>query len=611
MVVCPRCQRANPQEAVYCHFDGSALHTALGPAWSATAPLPREFIFPSGRRCRTLDDLVQGCQYEWEDARDLLQNGGLSQFFAGIGRLDLARAADEADRQPDADVALHDFVAALPAAQVQGPRLELNPRRMALGGVRVGETQALRLMVSNGGKGLLQGKLAVNDGERWLTLDDGSSQCALKTGREQPISLRLDTHGLTAPRSYAATLRVITNGGIAEVPVGVDVTAVPFPRPPFQGVAAPREIAEQMRAQPKAAVPLLESGDLARWFDQNGWAFPIVGQPAKGVAAVQQFFEGMGLSKPPPLHLSSIETRLSCPTTEVARGHVTLGTTVRKWVYAQVASAEPWLRVTTPTVSGPQQAVIAFEADPTRLPAGRRHTGTLRIVANAGQQLAVKVLVDVERPASSAAQRMARPIAAAAVLFMVYRLLLAIPADLYARAWADPAPVTFATWLQPPRLEGGFVRHFALATWWLGALAGGMTLWRRGGRWLDTVFGVVAGGVAGVLATATLACVLPTLDAPVRVVWEWAAALIPEALFSAGALWSVVWVVCAAGWWAAVGSMIGLLAKRTGPSGLALLQALRWPFLWIGELAGLEGLRMVLASPSTRPGIRETQARTP
>src|SRR5262245_23726823 len=118
--VCPRCQRANPTEAVYCHFDGFALRPNGGPL-SAGGAFSQPFVFPSGRRCKTFDELVEGCQYEWEDARTLLRRGTFQQFLAGIGRMDLARNGDETRSQLDADIALHDFIAALPASQVKGP----------------------------------------------------------------------------------------------------------------------------------------------------------------------------------------------------------------------------------------------------------------------------------------------------------------------------------------------------------------------------------------------------------------------------------------------------------------------------------------------------------
>ena len=68
--------------------------------------------------------------------------------------------------------------------------------------------------------------------------------------------------------------------------IQVEVEAHAFPRPPFQGARAPREMAQKMRDNAKAAVALLESGDLARWFASNGWNYPVSGQPAKGDACV-------------------------------------------------------------------------------------------------------------------------------------------------------------------------------------------------------------------------------------------------------------------------------------------------------------------------------------
>ena len=88
---CPRCQRANPAEAVYCHFDGMALRTG-GPR-TGHGTLTNEFVFSSGRKCRTYDELVQGCQYEWEEARSMLRAGVFSQYLASIGRMDLVQAA--------------------------------------------------------------------------------------------------------------------------------------------------------------------------------------------------------------------------------------------------------------------------------------------------------------------------------------------------------------------------------------------------------------------------------------------------------------------------------------------------------------------------------------
>src|SRR5215467_4467564 len=99
-VFCPRCQRANPAEAAFCHYDGVGLRD--GAAYSTE--LGRDFVFPSGRRCRSFDELVQGCSAEWNSARAMLRQGSLRQFLASVGRMDLASLADRMAAHQDADL---------------------------------------------------------------------------------------------------------------------------------------------------------------------------------------------------------------------------------------------------------------------------------------------------------------------------------------------------------------------------------------------------------------------------------------------------------------------------------------------------------------------------
>jgi hypothetical protein len=589
---CPRCQRANPAEAVYCHHDGMALRLPDG--GKGVGALPHEFVFASGRRCRTYDDLVQGCHYEWEDARVLLRKGAFAEYLAGIGRMDLARAAREAQTNPDPDIALHAFVSALPVDQVQGPRLELSPRRLMLGTLLAGESRAVTLTVSNGGKGLLQGKLTLSlaSGGDWLRLADGGDggQYALKTAREQQVKLRVETRGL-APKTYGAKLTVITNGGIAEVPVRLDVGALPFPKPPFQGAGSPRALAERMRQQPRPAVPLLESGEVSRWFAANGWTYPVQGPTAKGVAAVQQFFEGMGLSKPPVVAPSPTKLQFTVVPPDVVTGQVLLRANAKKWVYATAESNRPWLRVVAPTVSGAQQAVVGFEIDGSLMDEGL-HEGTIHLTANAGQQLAVRVVVTVHRPREPFTRRLLRPFLTGVLLGLLYRLCLALPADVLARVlWApaDPnvPPGSFASWLRPPAPESAFIKDFVLATWWLGALLGAAWLWRRGGRGTDVLCGAVAGAVAGLVGAATLACLWPVLDLPSRLVWAALRRAAPDGAASAG-LCTALWVLTAATCWAALGGVIGLALRLVGPPGAQVLARTASPWTWLLGACGLK-----------------------
>jgi hypothetical protein len=502
--VCPRCQRTNPEPAAFCYFDGAALRGQPGADGQDRNRLAQEFTFPSGKRCKTFDELVQACQEEWSDARELLRRGMFRQFFSASGRMDLARSAEQAMAQEDPDIALTSFVNSLPGDRTRGPRLELKPRRLALANVLAGEKRQVQLTVTNAGKGVLQGTVSVAAGGEWLRLTGSADNghCSIKTARDQQISLQVDTRGLAAAQTYGARLTVITNGGVSEVPVKLVLVAHPFGKAPFQGVRAPREMAERMQKQPKLAVPLLESGEVARWFAANSWVYPVRGAQARGVASVQQFFEGMGLARPPTLKMSHNEIRLECVRPAVVRGQVALQTGNKKWVYAQVESDAAWLKVLTPTVSGPQQAPIGFEVDSRLAEVGRVQEGTLTVVANAGQSLTVRVRVTARRAPASFSGQLLRPLLVGALVCLLLRVAVVPLVDLYARnrALASAARVTgfdlgpaatYAGWLQlhPGSTPIGgvagseteftgyfasyFVQSFVLWTWWLGAAAGG------------------------------------------------------------------------------------------------------------------------------------------
>src|SRR5271156_2182253 len=67
MRICSRCHSTNPDEAAYCYFDGfSLLEPGAAPALSR---LPHDFVFASGRHCRTFEELALACHEEWDTAR--------------------------------------------------------------------------------------------------------------------------------------------------------------------------------------------------------------------------------------------------------------------------------------------------------------------------------------------------------------------------------------------------------------------------------------------------------------------------------------------------------------------------------------------------------------
>jgi hypothetical protein len=597
-ILCPRCRRANPDAAVFCYFDGVPLRPGAVPELPSVEP-GAEVVFPSGRRCKDLHELREACQAEWNEGRQLLLKGEFVRFLQKLGRADLVRAAQArssegtaqtSTSQTDPDIALYNFLDQLPSSADSGPHLELQPRRLLLKNVTVGKHPQITLTVTNGGRGILQGKLIVSDGHEWIRIEGANGrQLGLRATRNQEVVLHLDTRVLLGGQTYTGKLTAITNGGIAEVPIRLDLAAAPFPQAPYQGASSPRDLAQRMQKNPKPAVALLESGDVSRWFAANGWSYPVDGEPAKGIGAVQQFFECLGLSKPPPLALSDSELRLQCQGDQVTVSQITLRTPSRKWVYAQVDSETPWLRITTPTVSGPQQAQISFEVDPATLAADQVHQGTIRIRANGNQKLMVRIQVDVRRPRPALSTGLVRSILVTALLGLVCRWLLALPADLYARLWMvpDPGAGTLAAWSNLPGAQSGFLRFFVLATWWLGGLIGLVLVWRQGGKGTDRLCGLAAGSAAGLAIFSVLACLLILLDALPRAIIQGLAGVVGADVSP----WisTPLWLLTAGACWALLGTALGLVLGCLGERGQGWVSLLATPLVAICRLLRLEG----------------------
>jgi hypothetical protein len=624
--ICPRCRRANPAEAAYCYFDGGNLVDQQ----QTGQKLASDFLFPSGRRARTLEDLANACQDDWATARDFLRNGAFRAFFQSIGRHDLGRVAQDASQEAaNPDVALTRFLDSLPVTRTNVPKLDLQPRRFFLGRIPTDDNRELDLVLSNPGKGTLQGTVAVSQGGDWLTVVGGGA-VQVVAGREQRLKLKLDVKKLQASQSYSGQLQVVTSGGIVEVPVRFELVARPFAKPPFQGVRTPRELAEKMRAQPKPAGPLLESGDIERWFAANNWPYPVSGPIAKGIAGVQQFFEAMGLSKPPKLMLSQREVRYSARYPDPVRFQVILSTASKKWVYAEVRSDRDWLKVLTPKVIGPQSANILLEADPSKLTKFPPTDATVAVQGNGGQNLRVKVGLDVTGVPLPEIKNRWQPVFAFLVLFLLLRVLLTPVVDFgtapsVAAAAAKRVGVTWEPGSTPlpwvsllagfdgplpgiiPETAGrpaeetarmardarryfvaGFLRAILAWTWIPLAVIASLLMLRANRDsspfWpTNFVPALLAGTVAGYVAAATLACLFLAVEIVPRVLWA-------MTLGAFGLELTPLWIVFALVGWAGVGALVGFVLAVAIPVRVVVYPPIQSVLAGLFAMCGLRGL---------------------
>jgi hypothetical protein len=396
--ICPRCSRGNPAAAAYCHFDGMPLgnHTAPGSAaGSAGRPFPNPFIFPSGQACHTFDQFAIACVNNWPEALQFLESGDFANFMGGLGRADLSLAAREAARFPDRERGLEQFLEKLPTQSLPAPQLLVDPNQVNLGLMVVGKDSRFELRLSNGGMGLLHGSVGL-DACPWLSLGDkpGVRQKLYQFLRDTVIPVRVVGKQLRASnKALEAMLTVESNGGNILVPIKAAVPVKPFPTGVLAGARNPRQVAEKAKAHPREAAALFEQGAVAAWYRDNGWSYPVPGPSASGLAAVQQFFEALGLTTPPKVDISETAVNLlAFPGQPITH---TLRVTARekRAVYAHAVSDSPWLRVSNIQFEGRSAAIdltVNLPSDP---------VGTLQahvtVTSNGNQRFVVPVTLGI------------------------------------------------------------------------------------------------------------------------------------------------------------------------------------------------------------------------
>ena len=394
-LVCGQCSRVNPPEAAYCYHDGAALAgRAGGPINAGAAPFPNQFVFPNGQACRNFDQLAMACQQNWPAAIDLLQKGFLGSFFGGMGRVDLASAAQDAAKFPDIDRGLDQLLAKLPSQAVQEPKLQAEPSTINLGQIKINENRATELHLSNLGMRLLYG--TVTSDCKWLTLGDapGHPEKLFQFGADSVIPVQVRGQHLRAgTKPVEGQLIVDSNGGTVSVTVRADVPITPYPGGLFAGAVTPRQIAEKAKANPKAAGPCFENGDVARWYAANGWAYPVQGPTMSGMGGIQQFFEALGVAKAPKVTFSPQSLDLQGAVGKTLSATVEVSTADKKVVYGWATCDQPWVEVGKTKVTGKTAIIPITIHVPSPCPPTLQ--ATLNVVGNGNQKRALRLKVAV------------------------------------------------------------------------------------------------------------------------------------------------------------------------------------------------------------------------
>lgn len=397
-LVCRNCHRVNPADALYCYHDGAVLNGhpgGSGPVAVGACQFHNPFVFPSGRRCRSFDELVLACESSWSEAQDLLRQGYLESFLGGLGRADLARTAKQLAGSSDPERALDEFLSKLPASTREPARLEVRPLEVNLGLLSRDQDQRITLDLANAGMGLLSGSVSTDCD--WLTLGDGggSPRKLVQFRTEISIPVRVIAKCLRAgAKKLEGRLNVETNGGGATVVIRAEVPVQPFPSGVLAGAKTPRELASKAKHSIKEAAPCFERGEIEQWYASNGWTYPVVGPCFSGIHAIQQFFEALGLVTPPKVEISTRTVHLAGSSGNALTEEIKVQAEEKKPVFAHGVSNAPWLTVGKTILEG---RVVRIPISVPAVPAlpGERLQARVDVTANGNQRFAVEVTLNI------------------------------------------------------------------------------------------------------------------------------------------------------------------------------------------------------------------------
>ncbi|MGF1581090.1 MAG: hypothetical protein ACFCD0_17125 [Gemmataceae bacterium] len=409
---CSRCSRVNPDEAQYCFFDGALLNGAQagGAVHPGQRPFSHPFVFPSGEQCQNFDQFAMRCQQYWEDALELLINGTFERFLGGQGRVDLAMVAKTGANSADKDRGLDQLLSHLPTEALPDPKLHLEPTEINLGELKPGKDESLTIFIENHGGRLLCGSIESNS--PWLTVGDKPGltkkifQCPAST--TVGVNVRRDLVRASDKPSIGK-LVLDSNGGTQTIVFKVRAPIQPFPDGILKGAKSPRELALKARQSPKEAAALFESGAVKNWYKSNGWDYPVRGEGASGVAAVQQFFEALGLVKPPKVRISEHGLTLYGRRGESLQTSFFVFTEAKKYLYAHATPEQPWLQAKTTMVTRMKARVDILASVP--LHGQGNIEGRILVASNGNQVFKIPVTINIEPGAP--AQNAGRPVVAA------------------------------------------------------------------------------------------------------------------------------------------------------------------------------------------------------
>jgi len=213
--ICPKCQAIlNPVDK-FCRNCGSSTHPVKQGS-------PSSFVFNSRNKATNIQQLVQICYDNWNEAIQHLYNGKFETWLKSLpGGNSLAKKASTIRRkQSDKHLGLNEFLTSSNFGMP--PQLEIHPAEINVGKLARGMRKRVMLTITNKGRGYLKGTITI--GAKWIHINQKSFSCL--TNMTNRAILNVDTSLLSAYKKYQAKIVITSNGGNKTIPISVSVASM-------------------------------------------------------------------------------------------------------------------------------------------------------------------------------------------------------------------------------------------------------------------------------------------------------------------------------------------------------------------------------------------------
>ena len=270
-------------------------------------------------------------------------------------------AAKEAAKFPDPDRGLDQFLTKLPSDVLAPPKLSVETQEINLGVLQLGdEGRQFDLRLENQGMRLLYGSVTCTDG-LWLTL----RRRPRRLGKALPVRPRSGVAGARGRRQVAGRQQAAGSPSVDRLQrrraprwwSGRKCRS----RRSRPACSAGRKVRGRWPRRPRPTrrrrPPCSSAATWRRGTSPTAGPIPVQGPAASGLAAVQQFFEALGLTPAPKVAISVKSIALSGNPGEPLRYIIEVKTEEKKPIYAHGTSNQPWLEVGRPKINGRVAAV--------------------------------------------------------------------------------------------------------------------------------------------------------------------------------------------------------------------------------------------------------------